>query len=190
MNALPVHKMSAKDSQGTNIFLPLRILALNVVLYAVKAFKYEIKHMNAKEPRACARFFNATITTRALIHNNTMYPSEARWSEIKSLMPQTSSSSFWPGSVEELVVGAWVWWTLGVEAKPPCVYELVCFSPSAGAVGGGRRDWHAKSWTASKMAPESHSSGASGKPGCSSGPLWTHCCTSSQVKQKQFNQVK
>lgn len=88
--------MSAKVSQGTNIVLPSRILALNVVLYAVKAFKNEIKHMNAKEPRACARFFNATIT-RALIHNNTMYPSEASWSEIKSLMPQSSSSSSCPG---------------------------------------------------------------------------------------------
>lgn len=69
--------MSAKVSQGTNIFLPSRILALNVVLYAVKAFKNEIKHLNAKELRACARFFNATITTRAHIHNNTIYPSEA-----------------------------------------------------------------------------------------------------------------
>jgi len=69
--------MSAKVSQGTNIFLPSRILALNGVLYAVKAFKNGIKHMNAKEPRACARFVNATITTRALIHNNTVYPLDA-----------------------------------------------------------------------------------------------------------------
>lgn len=66
-----MHQTSAKVSQVTNMFLPSRILAINVVLYAVKAFKNEMKHMNAKEPpRACAQFFTATVTTRALHNNN------------------------------------------------------------------------------------------------------------------------
>lgn len=54
MSALPVHQTRVKVSQVTNIFLPSRILAINVVLYAAKAFKNEMKHMNAK---ACALFF-------------------------------------------------------------------------------------------------------------------------------------
>ncbi len=135
------------------------------------------KHLRMKwntwtrRPARYSSLANVTITARAL-HNNTVCPSEARWSETKSLKPQTSSFSFWPGgSSGSASLGAW-----RRSEAPLCVsWSGACFSHSAGAVGGGRRDWHAKSWTASKMAPESHSSGASGKPGCSTGPLWTHC---------------
>ncbi len=182
MSALPVHQTSAKVSQVTNIFLPSRILAIDVVLYAAKSFKNEIKHMNAK---ACALFF-----TR---YNNSTSSSQQHSVSLRSalignkvLMPLTSSFSFWPGGSSGSVnLGAW-----SRSEAPLCVsWSGACFSPSAGAVGGGRRDWHAKSWTASKMAPESHSSGASGKPGCSSGPLWLTAASSS-VQWEQCNREK